>query len=176
MPSMPFAVIYRGEQPGSAANFAVVFAVSEAEGKDFGRSRGCSFAVFNSKISNRCSLLHTSRGARSHLSDRPGGTASAARFLIPGRSARNPVGEGYGNELQNLIDCPGCKRRRPAGGVAGPRTATGNAGSGLCHEGRAGAEIFRPSTRSGGASISTLMTAGAQDRGNRHQPVPDRGL
>src|SRR6202035_3818890 len=81
------------------------------------------------------------RSGPSGLGDRPGGTSPANRLLIRWGSARNPVGEGYGNELPHLTDCRGGTRRRRAGAVVGLGTATGGPGTRLCYERRAGAEF-----------------------------------
>jgi hypothetical protein len=93
----PFAVIYSGEQPGSAAGFAVMSPFVWQESKDFrggGGVPGCSFAVFNSEISDRRSLLSTRGEAPSRLSDRPRRTSTAVRLLVRWRFCPEPCWRG----------------------------------------------------------------------------------
>src|ERR1700730_8787220 len=76
-------------------------------------------------------------GAPSPSSDRPGGTSRAVRLLIGWAFV---LESNHVNKIPHLIDCPGGKRRRRAGAVAGLRTATGGAGTRLGYERGAGAE------------------------------------
>jgi hypothetical protein len=81
IPSMPFAVIYSGDQPGSAAviysgdqpgsaaSFAVIPPLVWPGSKDFrggGDVAGCSFTVFNSDISDP-GLFCTPEAVRRHV-------------------------------------------------------------------------------------------------------------
>jgi hypothetical protein len=54
------------KQSGSANIFCCYFAIATAEVEDFcgaDRAHGCSFAAFNSVISERCSILCTNTGS-----------------------------------------------------------------------------------------------------------------
>jgi hypothetical protein len=63
MPSMLFAVIYSGEQPGSAAGFAVISRLVWPESEYFrvgGGIPGCSFAVLTAISATAVRFLHSS--------------------------------------------------------------------------------------------------------------------
>jgi hypothetical protein len=58
------------KQSGSANIFAVISISVRPKGENFRghrRAHGCSFAAFNSVISERCSILYTNAGAASRI-------------------------------------------------------------------------------------------------------------
>src|SRR5712671_6057372 len=100
-------------------------------------------------------------GAPSPSSDRPGGTSIAVRLLIGSVLPGTVLESNHGKKIPHLIDCPGGKRRRRAGAVAGLRTATGGAGTRLGYERRAGAEEHRGRSEKTVIDLDTLDAAAA---------------
>ena len=94
----PITVICRRQQPRSATVFAVISAVGDPTGEDFrgdGEKPGCFFAAFNSDISERCSILHTSRklGLVAHGSGhRPARRQGSGKAIVDQPAVVSPKG------------------------------------------------------------------------------------